>query len=137
MNRWLRLSMLCACIGIPMTGLSEEAPETAEETAQSLRCVSLHRIKTTRVLDDRTIVFEMSGKQTLVNNLPRRCPGLGFEKSFGYKTSLSQLCSHDTIWVISDIGRGASCGLGAFVPYVAPEQSTERDDKGKLEPVVD
>ena len=90
-------------------------------------------------LNDDTVhgLIEMTGNETLVNRLPHRCPGLGFEKSFGYKTSISQLCSQDIIWVVTHIGsgldRGASCGLGRFEPYVAPE--TDEAAKGKLEPL--
>jgi hypothetical protein len=147
MNRWSIALLILACMGTApavMAGASEDAAktadiaaDTAESEARGQRCVNLHRIKTTRVLDDQTIVFEMTGQQTLVNNLPHRCPGLGFEKSFGYKTSINQLCSHDTIWVVTTIGRGASCGLGEFMPYVAPENTGAEHDKGKLEPVTE
>ena len=89
------------------------------------------------MLDDGTILVEMTGNETIVNHLPHRCPGLGFERSFGYKASISQLCSQDIIWVVTHMGsgldRGASCGLGRFEPYVAPE--TDAADKGKLEPM--
>jgi len=79
----------------------------------------------------------MSGGETLVNRLPNRCPGLGFEKRFAYKTSLSQLCNTDIITVITSMGRGASCGLGTFSPYVPPEEVEKPGGDGKLEPVED
>lgn len=91
------------------------------------------------MLDDRTILFKMTGGETLVNNLPQRCPGLGFEKAFGYKTSLTQLCNTDIIWVVRQaaggIERGASCGLGKFEPFVEPEGGDAVKDNGKLEPM--
>ena len=116
------------------------AAPTADAAAPGAQnCIPLHRIRGTKVLDDRTILFEMSGNQTLVNHLPRRCPGLGFEKSFGYQTSMSQLCSQDIIRVLTHVGgrldRGASCGLGKFEPYVAPVAEDAVKDKGKLEPM--
>lgn len=123
--------------------VSEEKPATAvqgqgraehkmPEGAQ--RCVSLHAIRNTRVIDASTIVFELGGNKALVNRLPRKCPGLAFEKRFSYKTSLSQLCNTDVITVLTNIGRGASCGLGYFEPWVAPEK-VDKPAAGKLEPV--
>ena len=111
---------------------TERAESTLPEGAQ--RCVSLHAIRNTRVIDGSTIVFELGGKKALVNRLPRKCPGLAFEKRFSYKTSLSQLCNTDVITVLTDIGRGASCGLGYFEPWVAPEK-VEKPAEGTLEPL--
>ena len=99
------------------------------------RCVSLPQIRSTRVVDAQTILFEMGGKKTLANRLPRKCPGLAFEKRFAYKTSLNQLCNTDVITVITSIGAGASCGLGYFEPWVAPEQIGGQPGDGKLEAV--
>jgi len=90
----------------------------ASGAAQS--CVQLSRIREARVVDDRTIDFYLSSRQVLRNTLPNSCPQLGFERAFSYSTSLSQLCSVDIITVIIQGGgpiRGASCGLGPFVPY--------------------
>jgi hypothetical protein len=70
------------------------------------------------VRDDRTIDFTV-GRKTYRNVLPQSCPELGFERAFGYETSLSQLCSTDIIHVFHQ-GMpgipGASCGLGQFQP---------------------
>lgn len=136
------LCPLLLAVGLPLAatpllaGEAPPAPAAAKPAAEAGHCVSLARIRQTRVLDDRTILFELTGNETLVNHLPYRCPGLGFDKSFGYKTSLSELCSQDIIWVITNtpgMQRGASCGLGKFEPYVAPESVDAAKDKGKLE----
>jgi hypothetical protein len=143
MNRHLCTALVAACLQLPAgTLLAEEAAPAAAEQAggkTGLNCIPLQRIQSTRVLDDQTILFELTGKETLVNRLPHRCPGLGFEKGFGYKTSISQLCSQDIIWVLTHMGsgleRGASCGLGSFEPYVAPEKPEAPKDTGKLDPL--
>ena len=143
MNRYLSTALLVACMQLPAGALlaEESAPAAAEQAAgkAGLNCIPLQRIQNTRVLDDQTILFELSGNETLVNRLPHRCPQLGFEKAFGYKTSISQLCSQDIIWVVTHMGagldRGASCGLGKFEPYVAPESDEAVKDKGKLDPI--
>jgi hypothetical protein len=80
-------------------------------------CVTRSNIRNTKVWDDYTIDFEMTGGRTYRNTLDSRCGGLGFEERFGYETSLNQLCSTDIIYVLeNDARRGASCGLGKFVP---------------------
>ena len=81
-------------------------------------CIPLSQIRETRVRDDQTIDFYMSGRKVYRNRLPNSCPRLGFEEKFAYKTSLSELCSVDIITVLTSpgISRGASCGLGPFQP---------------------
>ncbi len=101
-----------------------------EATAASLvpagepvACVQTSRIRSTHVLDDQTIDFIMTDGRVFRNTLPSRCPGLGFERAFAYRTSLSQLCNVDIITVLNTGGgprRGASCGLGQFQPMQAP-----------------
>jgi hypothetical protein len=82
-------------------------------------CVQLPSIRQTIVRDDRTIDFVMRDGKWFRNTLPNSCPQLGFERSFGYQTSISQLCNVDIITVIvqgAGSRRGASCGLGKFTP---------------------
>jgi hypothetical protein len=131
------LACTIACVLLANAGAraAEQAEPAPAASDEAKLCVSLHAIRTTRVLDGQTILFEMAGRKTLVNRLPRKCPGLAFEKRFAYKTSLSQLCNSDIITVITDIGRGASCGLGKFEPYVAPEPDAAKPDGGTLEKV--
>ena len=127
------------CLPVYPAGAQEQKarPDAVSPEAQAgaARCVNLRSIRSTKVLDDQTILFDMNGNQTLVNRLPRRCPGLRFEKRFAYKTSLSQLCSTDIITVITDHGRGASCGLGEFTVWVPPEEVAPAGAEGKLVPV--
>lgn len=84
------------------------------KTGESENCVHIRNIRSTRVLDDRHILFFMTGGKTYVNKLPNRCSRLGFERSFSYSVSGSQLCNVDIITVIDDGTRGISCGLGMF-----------------------
>ncbi len=80
-------------------------------------------IRQTRVLDDRTIDFVLLRGERLRNTLPLSCPGLRFQDGIGYSTSLSRLCSVDTVTVLQNIGGlqpGATCGLGVFQPVTRP-----------------
>ena len=91
----------------------------ARVTGEGESCIPIHMIRESRVRDDWTIDFMRDGKRAWRNTLPQRCSGLRAADAFGYSTSLSQLCSTDIIWVLEQTGgprRGASCGLGKFVP---------------------
>lgn len=92
----------------------------AEVTGEPVSCINLSQIRSTTVRDDRTIDFIMSGGKVYRNELPNQCGGLGFDRTFSYSTSLTQLCNVDIITVQQNIGGGlmpgASCGLGQFTP---------------------
>lgn len=136
---FLAATMLAASASLATAATDDSNKAADAASGEARNCISLASIQSTKVLDDRTILFKMTGGETLVNNLPQRCPGLGFEKAFGYKTSLTQLCNTDIIWVVRQaaggIERGASCGLGKFEPFVEPEGGDAVKDNGKLEPM--
>ena len=87
----------------------------------AIACIPLRSIRSTTVIDDRTIDFHVGGRKVYRNALPFSCPQLGFQQAFSYATSQPQLCSVDIITVIVQGGpnlQGASCGLGKFTPVV-------------------
>ncbi len=120
----VRYSILAACLAATVAGSSSARPLKPEQEAaiqpagKPQSCIPLTQIRETRVRDDQTIDFYMNGRQVYRNRLPNSCPELGFEESFGYETSLSELCSTDIITVLrkGSLMRGASCGLGQFTP---------------------
>jgi hypothetical protein len=91
----------------------------ARVTGPPVNCIPLTAINESRVRDDRTIDFMRSSRQGWRNTLPYSCPGLAVQNAFTHKTSTSELCSVDVIYVLETTGglhRGAGCGLGQFVP---------------------
>jgi hypothetical protein len=88
----------------------------AREIGAPEDCVTITNIRNTRVRDDRTIDFFLRDGTVYRNRLPHSCPGLGLEERFSYATSLSRLCSVDTVTVLlsAPAMRGATCGLGQF-----------------------
>ncbi|MCH8683891.1 DUF6491 family protein [Pedomonas mirosovicensis] len=113
------------------------AAQTAAKQAggpQTVDCIDLIRIDRTEVLDDQTILFHMKGGKIWRNRLPYKCPQLGFEKAFSHKTTISRLCSIDTITVLNTTARmpGATCGLGEFEAYTPPPKG-EKGDAAKPE----
>ncbi len=92
----------------------------ATPIGKAVTCIPIAQIRESRVRDDWTIDFRMSGGNWYRNTLPNRCSSLGFERNFSYSTSLPQLCNVDIITVFVNGGgpRGPlnSCGLGQFQP---------------------
>ena len=88
----------------------------ATPAGKAVGCIPLRSIRQSHVRNDLVIDFEMNGGKVYRNTLPQSCPSLGFRQSFSYKTSLSQLCSVDTITVLESppMMQGATCGLGQF-----------------------
>jgi hypothetical protein len=105
--------------GIAIAYAKNRAPELPVQTIGTpLNCVNTNHIRSTKIVDDRTIDFEMTGKKLYRNTLPYSCPSLKFEERFSYKPTGSQLCSVDIIRVLNNYGgrlqEGAGCGLGKF-----------------------
>lgn len=111
-------------------------------------CVRASRIRSTQVIDDRSILFHMRGNQVYRNELPEDCPRLASEGRFLYERRVGQrigrLCSVDSITVIESFGAdpyGATCRLGKFYPItqteveeiVGPSRSDERVEVDEVE----
>ncbi|KPF67841.1 hypothetical protein IP88_12130 [alpha proteobacterium AAP81b] len=121
------LAGLAACSNAPQTASAPPPPPRVAATpiagAEPVKCVQLQNIRESRVIDDSTIDFYLRDGRVLRNNLPGRCPQLGFERAFTYQTSITQLCNVDIITVLyqgGGIRQGASCGLGSFTPIEPP-----------------
>jgi hypothetical protein len=111
------LPLAAACAPSPANEARDIRAPAAAVTGESVSCLTTTNIRNTKVWGDYTIDFEMRDGSTYRNTLDVGCPELGFEQRFAYKTSVSRLCSSDTITVLRSNGdRGASCGLGRFVP---------------------
>ena len=99
------------------------APAVAQPAAptapvpETRSCLPMPQIRSSDVVDGRTIDFRLRDGSVWRNRLPRSCPGLGFDRAFSYTTSIPQLCNVDIIRVIV-LGNpgliGSTCGLGQF-----------------------
>ena len=95
----------------------------AEPLGEPENCIQVSRIRNSIGRDDRTIDFWMIDGRIMRSRMPNECPGLAFEDSFLYRTSIDRLCSTDTITVLhADGRRGATCGLGPFQQVRIVEQ---------------
>lgn len=118
--------MLSGCAGAdgltPRQEANLHALANARPDGPAVTCIPLSNIRHAVARDDRTVDFQMSDGRVLRNRLPQACPGLAFQDSFLYRTSIDRLCSVDTITVFRQVGpSGPTCGLGAFQPVrIAP-----------------
>ena len=92
---------------------------------EPVRCILANRIDRTEVIDERTVLFYMRGRDIYRNQLTQNCPRLVREKRFSYEVRTNQLCSVDFITVLEYWGttlrQGPSCGLGMFYPITQEE----------------
>ncbi|MEE8542676.1 MAG: hypothetical protein V3S94_02360 [Gammaproteobacteria bacterium] len=114
-----------ASLTLAMTAAAQDdaADADAAATADDIdregeRCISVSRLRSTYVVDDRTVLFYMRGGDIYRNVLRYDCPRLKLESSFSYRVIANRLCNVDTITVIERFGgslsSGVSCGLGKF-----------------------
>lgn len=111
---------LIASLLATITTFAPAVASSEEHRSEAEHCLSLKMIDRTDVVSDQGILFYTKSGDIYLNKLPHRCPGLAFEDSFMYRTSIGQLCDLDIITVLDDIGfgltSGVSCGLGQFHP---------------------
>lgn len=130
-SRRLGVAMLTALL-LGGCGTTEESAEQEAEPLLDLsqfegdegeRCISLSRIKTTKILGDQAIQFTLRNGDTYINILPRRCPSLRPNRILSWETSQSSLCNLDILRVLdrvgTDIQQVGACGLGHF--HLLPE----------------
>lgn len=77
-------------------------------------CLHSTQIRSTSVLDNKTILFELRDRSVWKNTLDFGCPSLGFHQAFSYQSHGARLCDLDTIQVFENGRSGATCGLGKF-----------------------
>jgi len=98
--------------------LSALSPSEVITVNASRECVPVTQIRSTKVLNDSTVLFELRDRTVWRNTLKLSCPSLAFEDRFSYTISGTSLCRMDTIRVLRTgafgLDEGASCGLSAF-----------------------
>jgi len=123
------LLVLAACNATTDRDLADQhSLAEAKPVGEAVSCIPLQQIDNTRIRDERTIDFELKGRRIFRNTLPGDCPGLRFNESFSYSTSLPSLCSVDLIRVYrAGAGPdGPTCQLGEFQEIELPGRSTLR-----------
>jgi hypothetical protein len=119
------LASLVLIAAAPALGRDRPIPE-ATPAGKPVDCLRITDLRQSQVRSDQVIDFYTRGGKIYRNTLPQSCPSLGFERSFSYRTSIAQLCSIDTIRVLSntpDLQPLAACGLGKFQPVTLAKRA--------------
>jgi hypothetical protein len=120
--KFLPLSLLVPLTLLAGCGGNNEPAQRTQWVPEGppVACIQTSQIRSMRVVDDRTIDFEMTGRRVFRNDLPMRCPGLAFNTAVRHNSRTSQLCSANSITPRSPGGGwgGPGCPLGRFQPLV-------------------
>ena len=115
----LKILPLLAILAIPAVADEDNSDEVLADQ-ESKRCISVRSVRSTRVIDDNTVLFYMRGKDIYLNSLRTNCTRLSREGRFSYTVHASSLCELDRIRILMDTGfglqEGRSCALGRFQP---------------------
>ncbi len=123
----LIIAMSMSLAACSSTQLQTTEPDQVTSTASGSvkRCINLHQLDNTQILDKQNIAFHMIGREIYLNTLPRRCPGLHKHDALAYRNNTGSLCSVDIVYVLDQIGgklhKSTGCGLGDFQPISAAE----------------
>ena len=119
--------VLPALLGVAALSLTSAAAQEGEEETsdEPLRCLSMNSVRSTKIVDDRRVLFFNARDKVYLNRLDRECLGLLRSGTFEYRVQSgarhARLCSTDSITVLESSGRGLNCGLGMFEPLTQEE----------------
>jgi hypothetical protein len=126
MNTRLLVVLLGGVVTSSLSGVAAQKSEGADE--EPLRCLSMASIRSTRVIDDETVLFFHGRGRVYLNRLERECVGLARNGKFTFEVQTgarhARLCATDSITVLERTGRGFNCGLGMFEPISDEEADT-------------
>lgn len=89
--------------------------DAAVDYGESKRCLSLHKFKKVKALDENHILFEVRGGKYYLVQLERRCPGLRPQNAVSYEPRSSRLCAMDRVRGVGvTAGFSPNCQLGRF-----------------------
>ena len=138
--------LLALSLAATPSATAQEEEEVVDVTP--VHCISMGRVRTTTVVDDRNILFYQRGGRIYLNILERACVGLQRNGLFTYKVQSgarhARLCDTDTINVVESNGStGFNCGLGQFHPVseikaqelLDPNEAALLDKTIEIEPV--
>jgi hypothetical protein len=121
-------------LAAPVASFADHHAEAeAAAPAEEVSCIDTRRIKTTKVVDNKTVIMRMRGGPDYQMNLVRRCPGLKMQKTIIYEPIPSgKLCSVDTIKVPITTGSGFSltnvhhCAIDTFTVIEDEEDDSDK-----------
>jgi hypothetical protein len=120
------VALFAGVVTLSLTGAAAQENEGGDD--EPLRCLSMASIRSTKVVDDSTVLFFHGRGRVYVNRLERECVGLARNDKFTYEVHTgarhARLCVTDSITVLERAGRGFNCGLGLFEEISREEADT-------------
>jgi hypothetical protein len=100
------------------SGAAEPEAKSSDAPPGMEYCLSLIRIRDSKILDSEHVLFTLTDKSMYLNTLPKKCAGMDPGDAYTFRTSLNSLCNQDVITILRPGGHGmlpgVSCGLGMF-----------------------
>jgi hypothetical protein len=112
-----RLVALAALVAMSVAAL---APGAAAAADSKYICLKTNWIDTTKVVNERKILFRMKGGEVYSSELRQPCLGLRFN-GFVFVTSYMEVCGGSQS--IRVLNTGQICTLGNFVPETIGQHS--------------
>jgi hypothetical protein len=126
MNVRFVVALLAVAATLSATRAAAQEQEGQGDDEAPLRCLSMASIRSTRVIDDQTVLFVHGRGSVYLNRLERECIGLARHGKFTFEVHTgarhARLCATDSITVLERNGRGFNCGLGMFEPIETLEE---------------
>jgi len=94
------------------------------------RCIPVRSIRSSRVLDERHIVFELPSKKYYLVQFQHKCPQLRRDSSIAYEPRGSQLCRLDQIRAIDSFRSGPlgpPCSIPGFYEVTVDQVALLRE----------
>lgn len=94
------------------------------------RCIRAQNIRSTQVLDDRHVVFELPSRQYFLVQFERTCHRLRRGTSIMYEPRGSQLCRLDQIRAVDSLRMGdvgPPCSIPGFYPVTVEQVALLRE----------
>jgi hypothetical protein len=105
------------------------------------RCINVRSIRDSQVLDNRHVVFRLSGQKLYLVQFQRTCHQLRRHSSISYEPRGNQLCRLDDIRAVNDFrpgGVGPPCSIPGFYEVSAEQVALLKEalkaESGKPKP---
>ncbi|MBL8643792.1 MAG: hypothetical protein JNK21_07650 [Rhodospirillaceae bacterium] len=102
LTRYLTAAFVALACGVLAAATVRAEGDKVGDTQQCLRLIEIDQ---TPVIDNKTILVKMKGKDNYRRiDLINKCSGLKLEGGFAHSTSTNQLCTSDPLRVIGPVG---------------------------------
>lgn len=88
----------------------------AETYGETPRCIQVRRIRSSTVIDERHVAFQVGGGSYYLVQFRSRCPQLERRSTISYETRSGQLCALDSVRAVMSYGGTIRTGPPCQIP---------------------